>query len=182
MPGSVSWHCRKQQSSPHPRLPRCCLPTARIGIRSRANRDRRREWGRPLPAFRGFRSNLWRRLPCRRPSASACQVVRPGARADRSRALRHAAGLDGAGTLRGQALRESGSPGPIVERLGLNRSNWVETVRGFGRLFKQAAGRSSSLVDAAAAARGAGSRARRRLEPPLCRPPARRRAINRHLG
>ena len=38
---------------------------------------------------------------------------------------------------------------PIMERLGLNRSNWVETVRGFGRLFKQAAGRSSSLVDAA---------------------------------
>jgi hypothetical protein len=35
-------------------------------------------------------------------------------------------------------------------RLGLNRSNWVETVSGFGRLFKQAAGRSSSLVDAAA--------------------------------
>ena len=28
--------------------------------------------------------------------------------------------------------------------------NWVETVRGFGRLFKQAAGRSSLLVDAAA--------------------------------
>ena len=39
---------------------------------------------------------------------------------------------------------------PIMERLGLNRLNWVETVRGFGRLFKQAAGRSSSLVDAAA--------------------------------
>ena len=38
----------------------------------------------------------------------------------------------------------------IMDRLGLNRSNWVETVRGFGRLFKQAAGRSSSLVDAAA--------------------------------
>ena len=35
---------------------------------------------------------------------------------------------------------------PIVERLGLNQSNWVETVRGFGRLFKQAAGRSSLLV------------------------------------
>src|ERR1700734_3748717 len=32
----------------------------------------------------------------------------------------------------------------------VNRSNWVETVRGFGRLFKQAAGRPSSLVDAAA--------------------------------
>jgi hypothetical protein len=39
---------------------------------------------------------------------------------------------------------------PIMERLGLNRLNCVETVRGFGRLFKQAAGRSSSLVDAAA--------------------------------
>jgi putative transposase len=39
---------------------------------------------------------------------------------------------------------------PIMERLGLTRSNWVETVRGFGRMFKQAAGRSSSLVDAAA--------------------------------
>jgi hypothetical protein len=38
----------------------------------------------------------------------------------------------------------------IVDRLGHNRSNWVETVRGFGRLFKQAAGRPSSLVDAAA--------------------------------
>jgi hypothetical protein len=25
---------------------------------------------------------------------------------------------------------------PIMDRLGLNRSNWVETVRGFGRLFK----------------------------------------------
>jgi hypothetical protein len=29
------------------------------------------------------------------------------------------------------------------------RENWVETLRGFGRLFKQAAGRSNSLVDAA---------------------------------
>ncbi len=41
-------------------------------------------------------------------------------------------------------------PAPIVERLGLNQSNCVETVRGFGRLFQHAAGRSSSLVDAAA--------------------------------
>jgi hypothetical protein len=39
---------------------------------------------------------------------------------------------------------------PIVDRLGINRSNWVETVRGFGRLFKQAAGRPSSLLEAAA--------------------------------
>ncbi len=30
------------------------------------------------------------------------------------------------------------------------RENWAESVRGFGRLLKQAAGRSSSLVDAAA--------------------------------
>jgi hypothetical protein len=37
---------------------------------------------------------------------------------------------------------------PIMERLARNRSNCVETVRGFGRLFKQAAGRSSSLIDA----------------------------------
>ncbi len=34
--------------------------------------------------------------------------------------------------------------------LALNQSNWVETVRGFGRPFKQAAGRSSSLIDSAA--------------------------------
>jgi hypothetical protein len=39
---------------------------------------------------------------------------------------------------------------PIMERLALNRSNWVEIVRGFGRLFKPAAGRSTSLIDAAA--------------------------------
>ena len=37
----------------------------------------------------------------------------------------------------------------IVDRLGINRSTWVETVRGFGRLFKQAAGRPRSLDDAA---------------------------------
>jgi hypothetical protein len=38
----------------------------------------------------------------------------------------------------------------IMERLGLDRLNWAETLRGFGRLFKQAARRSSSLVAAAA--------------------------------
>ncbi len=68
---------------------------------------------------------------------------------------------------------------PIMDRLGLNRSNWVETVRGFGRLLTQAAGRPSSLVDApqqrpAPASRALGSRARRRLKPRLCRPLARR--------
>ena len=39
---------------------------------------------------------------------------------------------------------------PILERLGINRANWLDTVRGFGRMFKQVAGRSSSLADAAA--------------------------------
>ena len=39
---------------------------------------------------------------------------------------------------------------PIMDRLGINRTNWMDTVRGFGRLFKQAAGRPTSLVDAAA--------------------------------
>jgi REP element-mobilizing transposase RayT len=38
---------------------------------------------------------------------------------------------------------------PILERLGVDRANWVDTVRDFGRLFKQAAGRASSLVSAA---------------------------------
>ena len=39
---------------------------------------------------------------------------------------------------------------PILDRLGLNRANWIDTVRGFGRMFRQAAGRASSLADAAA--------------------------------
>jgi hypothetical protein len=38
---------------------------------------------------------------------------------------------------------------PILDRLGIDRSNWVNTVRDFGRMFKQAAGRASSLVRAA---------------------------------
>ncbi len=38
---------------------------------------------------------------------------------------------------------------PILDRLGVDRSNWVRTVRDFGRMFKQAAGRASSLVRAA---------------------------------
>ena len=38
---------------------------------------------------------------------------------------------------------------PILDRLGIDRSNWVDTVRDFGRLFKQAAGRASSLARAA---------------------------------
>ncbi len=38
---------------------------------------------------------------------------------------------------------------PILDRLGVDRLNWVQTVRDFGRMFKQAAGRASSLVQAA---------------------------------
>jgi hypothetical protein len=38
---------------------------------------------------------------------------------------------------------------PILERLGIDRSNWVNRVRDFGRMFKQAAGRASSLARAA---------------------------------
>jgi REP element-mobilizing transposase RayT len=38
---------------------------------------------------------------------------------------------------------------PILDRLGLERSHWIETVRDFGRMFKQAAGRWSSLAHAA---------------------------------
>ena len=38
---------------------------------------------------------------------------------------------------------------PILDRLGVDRSNWVQTVRDFGRMFKQAAGRATSLVSAA---------------------------------
>jgi hypothetical protein len=38
---------------------------------------------------------------------------------------------------------------PLLDRLGLDRSNWVNTVRNFGRMFKQAAGRASSLARAA---------------------------------
>jgi HTH domain len=38
---------------------------------------------------------------------------------------------------------------PILDRLGIDRSNWVNTVSDFGRMFKQAAGRASTLARAA---------------------------------
>ena len=38
---------------------------------------------------------------------------------------------------------------PILDRLGVDRSNCVHRVREFGRMFKQAAGRASSLAHAA---------------------------------
>ncbi len=34
---------------------------------------------------------------------------------------------------------------PILDRLGVDRSKWVHTVRDFGRMFEQAAGRARSL-------------------------------------
>jgi hypothetical protein len=34
---------------------------------------------------------------------------------------------------------------PILDRLGVDRSNWVHTGRKGGRMFKQAAGRASAL-------------------------------------
>jgi hypothetical protein len=36
-----------------------------------------------------------------------------------------------------------------LDQLGVDRSNWVDTVREFGRMFKQATGRATSLVRAA---------------------------------
>ena len=112
-----AWLCELtlQETAIEPASPTAverCLPTARISITSRANRDRRRGRGRWLPAFRRFRSNFWRRCPSRGPAASACEGVGPRVPADPGRALCHAAGLDGAGTSRGQARGDSGSPGP----------------------------------------------------------------------
>ena len=38
---------------------------------------------------------------------------------------------------------------PILDRLGVDRTNWVDTVRDFGRMFKLAVGRTTSLARAA---------------------------------
>ena len=54
---------------------------------------------------------------------------------------------------------------PILDRLGLDRSHWVNTVREFGHMFEQAAGRASSLARAARLARDGGFRERRPLKP-----------------
>ena len=68
-----------------------------------------------------------------------------------ARAARSALVMTAEVTAQAQQLLGAGwSRTEVAEQLGLNPSNWVETVRGFGRLFKQAAGRSSLLVDAAA--------------------------------
>ena len=68
-----------------------------------------------------------------------------------------------------------------MDRLGLNRSNWWKLCAASADYSsRRRADRARSSMPQRAA-RGAGSRARRRLEPPLCRPLARRRAVNRHL-
>ena len=48
---------------------------------------------------------------------------------------------------------------PILDRMGIDRSNWVDTVRDFGRMFKEAAGRTSLPLGAGCTtvARGAGA-------------------------
>ena len=79
---------------------------------------------------------------------------------------------------RGEMLARAGDPdhpAPITNRLARAIEIWVQTCRGFGRLFKQAAGRPSSLGRPPSASK------RRRLEPPLCRPLARHRAVSRQL-
>ena len=58
---------------------------------------------------------------------------------------------------------------PILDRLGLDRSNWVKTVREFGRMFKQAAGRARvrSRPGRGRVARDGGFREGRRPKPLL---------------
>ena len=129
-----------------------------------ANRDRRRGHGRWLPAFRRFRSNLWRRRPSRGLAASACEGVRPRVPADPGRALCHAAGLDGAGTPRGQARGDSGSPGPdrgaagaqSIE-LGGNCARLRSTVQAGGGAIKLARRCRSAPLAALVPGQGGGS-------------------------
>jgi len=78
---------------------------------------------------------------------------------------------------------------------GQFRSTWPQSWSGWGSIDRTGWKRYAASVDCSSrrrgdrarssmpqrAARGAGSRARRPLEPPLCRPLARRRALNRHL-
>ncbi len=42
-----------------------------------------------------------------------------------------------------------GDLAPILERIGMSRQNWLETVSNFGRLFHRAAGHVSLLVEEA---------------------------------
>jgi hypothetical protein len=138
--------------------------------------------GRWLPTFRRFWSNLCVRCPSRGPAAFACQGFGPRVPADPGQALCQAAELVGAGTSRGQARGDSGSPGPkswtgwaLIDRTG-----WKLCAATADSLSKRHGDRARPSMRRRAA-RGAGSRTRPRLEPPLCRPVARRRAVNGHL-
>ncbi len=57
---------------------------------------------------------------------------------------------------------------PILDRLGLDRSNWVKTVRDFGRMFKQVVClREFAHVGGRRVARDGGFREGRRPKPLL---------------
>jgi hypothetical protein len=128
----------------------CCVPGARIGIPCRANHDCRHRRGWRAPAFRRFGPTSTETVPVeplRRLNVRASDQGFLPIQVEHYVMLLDWTGRELRADKRG-AIPDHLAP--IVERLGLNRSNWAETVRGFGRLFKQAAGRSSSLVDAAA--------------------------------
>ena len=70
---------------------------------------------------------------------------------------------------------------PIVDGWGsIDRTGWKLCAASVDYSSRRRGDRARSSMPRRAA-RGAGSRARRRLEPRLCRPLARRRAVNRHL-
>ena len=80
----------------------------------------------------------------------------------------------------GQARGDSGSTGP---EHGAPWAQSIELGENCARIrsIVQAGGGAIGLARRCRAARVAGFRARRRLEPPLYRPPARHRAVKRHL-
>jgi hypothetical protein len=139
-------------------------PAALIRITSPANRGCRRGCGRLLPAFRRFRSKLWRRCPSRGPAASECDGVEPRVPADPGRALCHAAGLDGAGTSRGQERGNPGSPGPNRGQAGAqsielsgNCARVRPTIQAGGGATELARRCGSALVVALVPGQGGGS-------------------------
>ena len=143
----------------------CPVRTATIAIRGWASRDRCRGRGRWPPGLRRFRFNLRRRPPSRRPAASACEGVRPRVPADFGRALCYAAGLDGAGTPRGLARGDSGSPGPdrgaagaqSIE-LGGNRARLRSTVQAGGGAIELARRCRGAPLAALVPGQGGGSK------------------------
>ena len=70
---------------------------------------------------------------------------------------------------------------PIMDRLGLNRSNWVETVPRIRSTLQAGGGATELLVDAAARRSRRWFQGKAAARTDFCRPTARRRAVNRHL-